>query len=44
MYVTEEFTRMVKSYDVLKLGYFYGENVFKENVFNEKIGVFPDVM
>ena len=34
---------MVKSYDVLKLGYLYGENV-KKNVFNNKIGVFPDLM
>ena len=33
---------MVKSYDVLKLGYLYGENV--KTVFNDKIGVFPDLM
>ena len=34
---------MVKSYDMLKSGYLYGE-YFKKNVFNDKIGVFPDVM
>ena len=34
---------MVKSYDVLKLGYLYGENVFKKR-FNDKIGVFPYLM
>ena len=33
---------MVKSSDVLKLGYLYGEN--EKNVFNDKIGVFPDLM
>ena len=34
---------MVKSYDVLKSGYLYEEKCQKP-VFNDKYGVFPDVM